>query len=69
MAPEEAFALYTREAAYFSFEEMERGTLKKGKIADFVVLEKDPLGVPPEEIPSCRVKMTVVNGSIVHDEQ
>jgi predicted amidohydrolase YtcJ len=66
---EEAFALYTREAAYFSFEEMERGTLKKGKIADFVVLEKDPLGVPPEEIPSCRVKMTVVNGNIVHDEQ
>lgn len=63
---EEALALYTREAAYFSFEEQERGTLREGKRADLVVLEKNPLKVPPEEITSCRVKMTVVGGKVVY---
>ncbi|MCJ7492817.1 MAG: amidohydrolase [Deltaproteobacteria bacterium] len=66
---EEAVALYTREAAYFSFEEKERGTLKEGKVADLVVLDKNPLEVPPEAISDCRVKMTVVGGRIVYEGQ
>ena len=65
---EEAFSLYTREAAYFSFEEKERGTLKEGKIADLVVLDEDPTKLSPEEIPDCRVKMTVVGGRIVYGQ-
>jgi len=65
---EQALALYTREAAYFSFEENERGTLEEGKLADFVVLDKDPLTVPPEKLPECRVKMTVVGGKIVYED-
>ncbi len=65
----QAFELYTREAAYFSFEEKERGTLREGKTADFVVLDKDPMGLRPEEIPSCQVKMTVVGGNIVYKGQ
>ena len=64
---QQAFELYTKEAAYFSFEEEERGTLKEGKMADLVVLEKDPMAVSPEEIPDCKVKMTVVGGRIVYD--
>ena len=64
---EQAFALYTREVAYFSFEEKERGTLKEGKLADLVVLNKDPMKLPPEEISDCQVKMTVVGGKIVYD--
>jgi len=66
---EEAFSLYTREAAYFSFEEKERGTLKEGKIADLVVLDKDPTRLSPEEIPKCRVRMTVVGGRTVYGQQ
>jgi len=65
---EEAFSLYTREAAYFSFEEKERGTLEEGKIADLVVLEKDPTRLSPEEIPGCKVEMTVVSGRIVYHQ-
>ncbi|MDH4266363.1 MAG: amidohydrolase family protein, partial [Deltaproteobacteria bacterium] len=64
---EEAVALYTREAAYFSFEEKERGTLKEGKVADLVVLDRNPLEVPAEAISNCRVKMTVVGGRIVYE--
>ena len=64
---EQALALYNREAAYFSFEEKERGTLKEGKLADLVVLDKNPLTLTPEEISNCQVKMTVVGGKIVYD--
>jgi len=65
---EEALSLYTREAAYFSFEEKERGTLEKGKIADLVVLDRDPTRLSPEEIPDCKVRMTVVGGRIVYHQ-
>ena len=68
LTAEQALSLYTREAAYFSFEEKDRGTLEEGKFADFVVLDKDPTQVKPEEIPNCRVKMTVVGGKIVFSE-
>jgi len=61
---EQALALYTREAAHVSFEETERGTLTEGKLADMVVLDKDPLKLSAEEIPGCQVEMTVVGGKI-----
>jgi hypothetical protein len=65
---EQALALYTREAAYVSFEEADRGTIKAGKWADLVVLDKDPLTLLPEEIPNCRVEMTMVGGRIVYQD-
>ncbi len=64
---EEALPLYNREAAYFSFEEKERGTLIAGKMADFVVLDRNPLEVASEQIPDCRVKMTVIGGKVVYE--
>ncbi len=45
----------------------ERGTLEEGKVADLVVLDKNPIQTPPEAIPDCQVKMTVVGGKIVYD--
>lgn len=65
---DQALALYTREGAYTSFDEAERGTLSAGKLADMVVLDKDPLTTPTQEIPNCRVEMTVVDGKIVYGE-
>lgn len=66
VSAEEALALYTREAAYFSFEEENRGTLQEKKFADFIVLDKNPLEVPAERIPDCKIKMTVIGGKIVY---
>jgi predicted amidohydrolase YtcJ len=65
---QEALSMYTREAAFFSFEEGETGTLEEGKWADLVVLDRDPTAVPVQEIPHHRVRMTVVGGRVVHDE-
>ena len=67
LTAEQAVALYNREAAYFSFAEEEQGTLKEGKRADLVVLDKDPLGLSPEQIPNIRVTQTVVAGKIVYN--
>ena len=66
LTAEKALAMYTREAAYFSFEECEKGTISEGMAADFVVLDKDPTRTAPEDIPDTKVQMTVVGGRIVY---
>lgn len=68
LSADKALPLYTREAAYFSFEEKERGTLREGKLADFIVLDKNPLEVPAEKIPECQIKMTVIGGQIIYGD-
>jgi predicted amidohydrolase YtcJ len=60
----EALKSYTINGAYAAFEEQTRGTLKPGKYADMVVLSKDILSVPEEEIRSAEVLYTVVGGKI-----
>lgn len=55
MTREEALLSYTIWNAYAAFEENEKGTLTKGKLADVVVLSKNLLNCTPEEIwrPKC----------------
>jgi hypothetical protein len=59
---EAALRHYTRDGAYASFDEEVRGTLTAGKLADFVVLSKDILTVPPAEILTTKVLRTVMGG-------
>ncbi len=59
---EAALRHYTRDGAYASFDEKIRGTLAPGKLADFVVLSKDVLTVPPAEILTTKVLLTVMGG-------
>jgi len=56
----------TRWGAHYLLREKVLGTLEPGKFADFVVLDKDILTVPEEEIPGIRVLMTAVGGKVVH---
>jgi predicted amidohydrolase YtcJ len=44
------------------------GSIKEGKLADLIVLEKDLFTVPPAEWSATRVLMTMLNGRIVHQE-
>ncbi len=64
---EQALRAYTVSAAYASFEEDEKGTLSDGRVADFVILERDVFAIPPEEIGDVTVMTTVVGGEVVFE--
>lgn len=61
---EEAIRLYTVNAAYASFEEAVRGTIEEGKLADMVVLSRDPFKMKREKLKNIRIIMTIVGGKI-----
>ena len=63
---EDALRAYTSSAARAGFAEKEKGSISLGKLADFVVLSRDILAIPPGEIPETQVDATVVGGRIVH---
>lgn len=65
LSREEALTLYTRDAAYVTFEEDEKGTLRAGKLADFAVLNAPYLTMPVNEIHRLKSVMTVMGGKIV----
>ncbi|HKR03543.1 MAG TPA: amidohydrolase family protein [Bacteroidia bacterium] len=62
---EQALRAMTIWAAYSNFEEKEKGSIEKGKFADFVILEDDIMKTAPEKIFSVKVKATYVNGEKV----
>ncbi|MEO5570003.1 MAG: amidohydrolase [Bacteroidia bacterium] len=62
---EEALKGMTIWAAYANFEEKEKGSIEKGKFADFVILEDDIMKIAPEKIFSVKVKATYLNGEKV----
>lgn len=62
----DALRSWTLGGAYAAFEEREKGTLEVGKLADFVVLSADIMTIPPADILSTRVRMTVVGGEIAY---
>jgi predicted amidohydrolase YtcJ len=53
--------------AWLEHAEKRRGTLRPGKLADLVILNRDPLTCPPEELPSLRVEATMVGGRWTYD--
>ena len=63
---EQALKGMTIWAAYSNFEEKEKGSLEKGKFADFVILEDDIMKCTSEKIYNVKVISTYVNGEKVH---
>ena len=66
ISAEEALTLYTRNGAYLSFAETERGMLRPGMLADWIALSVDPLTAAPDELRAASVRMTAVGGEVVH---
>ncbi len=64
---EQALAMFTLWAAYASFEEEMKGSLTPGKLADFIVIDRDIMACPPEEILATRVLRTVIGGETVYE--
>lgn len=63
----EALRSYTALAAYAAFEEEIKGTLAPGKLADVVVLSRDVLACPEDEIRDADVDYTIVGGRVAYE--
>ena len=52
--------------AYFNFEEHEKGSIEKGKSADFIVINQNIMEIDPEKIPHTKVLKTFIDGKLVY---
>jgi hypothetical protein len=66
LSARDALALYTTQAAYACHRENEIGSLEPGKLADFAVLDQNPLETEPGQIPDIGVLATVLGGTPVY---
>jgi predicted amidohydrolase YtcJ len=64
---EEALIAHTRSNAWFLFQEGNLGALTPGRYADLLVLDRDYLTAPADEIKDVRPLMTMVGGKVVYD--
>ena len=60
---------HTRNNGYVVFQESNLGSLQPGKYADLVVLDRDYLTVPADEIKDIKPVMTMVGGRVVYEKQ
>ena len=64
---EEALIAHTRSNAYLMWKEDDLGTLEVGKLADLVVLDRDYMTIPADDIFNIKPVMTVVGGRVVFE--
>lgn len=65
----QALRSYTLDAAYGAFEEKKKGSIKPGKLADFVVFSKDLMTIPDAEILSTEVVLTILGGKVLYEKK
>ena len=63
---EQAIRLYTINNAFLTFEETKKGSLEPGKFADFVVLDRDILSCPVDEVKDIKAEATYLGGRRVY---
>jgi hypothetical protein len=56
-------------AAHSNFEENEKGSIEAGKMADFVILDRDIMKVEENQIPLTKVVATILGGNIVYSNR
>ena len=64
---EDALIAHTRTNAFFVFQEDNLGSIQAGKLADLVVLDRDYLTIPSDQIKDIKPVMTMVGGRIVYE--
>jgi hypothetical protein len=64
---EDALIAHTRKNAYLLFQENNLGSIQPGKLADLLVLDRDYLTIPADQIKDIQPVMTVVGGKIVFE--
>jgi predicted amidohydrolase YtcJ len=63
---EQALRMWTLNGAWLSFEEKTKGSIEPGKLADMVVISKDFLHCPVDEIKDIQALLTIVGGKVVY---
>ncbi len=66
---EEAIRLYTINNAFILLDEKNRGSLESGKLADFIVIDRDLLSCPADKIRETQVLATWVGGQMVYERR
>jgi len=64
---EDALIAYTRKNAFLVFQESNLGSIQPGKFADLVVLDRDYLTIPADQIKDITPLLTMVGGRVVYD--
>ena len=68
LSREETLKGMTIWGAYFNFEENEKGSLESGKIADFILIDRDIMKVDIDLTPETKVLKTYVHGELVYSK-
>jgi hypothetical protein len=63
---DEAVKAYTSGSAYAEFQDQDKGTLARGKLADLVILSDDIFAIAPAAIKDVKVVTTIVGGKVVY---
>ena len=66
LSREETLKGMTIWAAYLNFEENEKGSIEKGKLADFIIIDRDIMKIDIDETPKTEVLKTYVSGELVY---
>ena len=65
----EALSGMTKWGAYANFEEDQKGSIEVGKVADFIILDRDIMSVKESKILNTRIVATLLNGNIVYSNR
>ena len=66
---EQAIRLYTINNAFLHNEEKEKGSLEAGKLGDLIVLDRDLMTCPVDEVRDMKVTHTIVGGKVVYQKK
>ena len=66
LSREETLKGMTIWAAYLNFEEKEKGSIEKGKFADFIIIDRDIMKVETNKTPNTKVLKTYLSGELVY---
>ncbi|HLF92568.1 MAG TPA: amidohydrolase [Planctomycetota bacterium] len=66
---DQAIRLYTINNAVLTHEDEQKGSLEVGKLADLILVDRDPLNCPVNDLLDTSVLMTVVGGKIVYSAE
>ncbi len=64
--PMEAIRAYTILGAFAAWEEGIKGSIEPGKLADLVVIDRNPLTIPNDDLKNVETVMTIIDGKIVY---